>query len=298
MQASSSMGKLIEQPVIKPETVSSLSRPVSPWAILKATTWKDLSVSRRYLPNLVGMVIQIAIRLLFFLLLANITTFDGAASLGRPMTGQDLFIFFLGAMVLFVFKGTALWTPLNAVTRDLYNGTLEFLYSNPFSRYAYFAGTVLSDILLAQIAFLPIFLLLVVVSGVDIPNMVMILLVCLTVFVALLAMGVMIALLGILWRQVTSIAGIIELSFEMLAGAYIPITAFPQVIQYFAYILPFTWAYDLIRYYSFDGDWQTVLPVTHEWAILIIFAIIYTLVSRYLLGKVERHAKKNGLHLI
>ena len=289
---------VVKQSEIKTESVKSLSQPVGVWAVFIATIQKDLRVTRRYLPNLIGSVVQLGIRLLFFLLLANITTFQGTESLGRPMTGQDLFIFFLGAMLLFVFKGTALWTPLNSVTRDLYNGTLEFLYSNPFSRYAYFAGTVICDIIVAQIVFLPLFLLLVVVSGVSIQNMLMILLVCLTVFFTLLAMGVMIALLGILWRQATSIAGVVEISFEMLSGAYFPIAAFPEAIQYFSYILPFTWAYDLIRYYTFGGEWNTILPVQQEWLVLVVFAVIYTIVSRYLLRRVERHAKKQGLHLI
>lgn len=280
------------------EIAMSLSRPVSAMAVLWATIVKELRTARRYLPNLIGNIAQLGIRLLFFLLLANIASFQGSESLGRPMTGRDLFIFFQGALLLFVFKGTALWTPLNAVSRDLYNGTLEFLYSNPFSRYAYFAGTVVSDIIIAQVAFLPIFVLLTIYSQIDFGNMLMILLVCLATFATLLAMGVMIALLGILWRQASSIAGILEISFEMLAGAYFPIQAFPLPLQYFAYILPFTWGYDLIRYYSFNGEWHTLVPVWQEWTILLLFAATYTAVSIYLLQRVERYAKKNGLHLI
>lgn len=300
MQAS--QFRAVEHPALieveEADAVASLSQPVGPLAVLGATIAKDLRVARRYLPNLIGSIFQLGIRLLFFLLLANITSFEATESIGRPMTGRDLFIFFQGALLLFVFKGTALWTPLNAVTRDLYNGTLEFLYSNPFSRYAYFAGTVLSDIIIAQVAFLPIYILLVVYSGINFVNMLMILAVCLVVFITLLAMGIMIALLGILWRQATSVAGILEISFEMLAGAYFPITAFPAAIQYFSYILPFTWGYDLIRYYSFSGEWKTLIPVWQEWTLLVLFAVVFTIVSRYLLGRVERHAKKTGLHLI
>jgi ABC-2 type transport system permease protein len=47
----------------------------------------------------------------------------------------------------------------------------------------------------------------------------------------------------------------------MIAGAYLPVTAFPKLVQYLAYPLPHTWGYDLIRYYSFEGQWQTLLPV-------------------------------------
>jgi ABC-2 type transport system permease protein len=65
-----------------------------------------------------------------------------------------------------------------------------------------------------------------------------------------------------------------------------------------AYFLPHTWGYDLIRYYSFGGNWQTILPVWQEWAIIGLFAIGFTLISRYLLGKAEQLAKRSGLHVI
>jgi ABC-2 type transport system permease protein len=111
-------------------------------------------------------------------------------------------------------------------------------------------------------------------------------------------MGVMIGLLGLLWKQAMAMAGVIEICLEMLSGAYFPIATFPLVLQYAAYILPFTWGFDLIRYYSFGGDWVTLLPVWLEWLILGVFALAYTAVSRELLRRVERHAKQRGLHLL
>ena len=128
--------------------------------------------------------------------------------------------------------------------------------------------------------------------------MLMVLLACVTVLVALTAMGIMIALLALIWRQVSSIASVLGILFEMLAGAYLPISAFPQFVQYLAYLLPYTWGYDLVRYYSFEGKWRTILPVWQEWAIIILYAVLYTLSSRYLLRKAEQLAKRSGLHLI
>ena len=109
---------------------------------------------------------------------------------------------------------------------------------------------------------------------------------------------IMVALLALLWRQVDSIAQVLGIMFEMLAGAYIPVTAFPRSVQYLTYPLPHTWGYDLIRYYSFQGHWKTILPVWQEWAIIALFAVVFTLASRYLLGKAEQLAKKSGLHVI
>ena len=128
--------------------------------------------------------------------------------------------------------------------------------------------------------------------------MLLILLACITILIALTAMGIMISLLAIVWRQVTSIISILGIMFEFLAGAYMPITIYPKFAQYLAYLLPHTWGYDLIRYYSFEGKWPTILPIEQEWIIVIVFAIVLTLLSRYLLKKIELLAKQQGLHLI
>ncbi len=282
-----------------PQTASpGLAEPVSGARVLAATIRKDLRIARRYLPNLVGRLVELAIRFLFFLLLSDVVAMQGEATVGRRLTGSDLFVFFQGGLLLVIFKDVALWTPLNAIRQDLYNGTLEYLYSNPCSRYAYYLGTVLSEVLIAQVVFLPLYVTFVVYSKASPVSMALVLLVCVAVFFTLSGMGVMIGLLGLMWRQVSSLAGILAIGLEMVAGAYIPVAAFPQAVQYVAYALPFTWAYDLIRYYSFNGEWVTLLPVPVEWGILLSFGAVFTGLSWYLLGLVERYAKRSGLHLL
>jgi len=281
-----------------PDTISSLSRPTPAWAIAKATMIKELRIARRYVPDLIGRFADLGVRMAFFMLLSGVASFQHSNTLGQDLADQDLFIFFQAALLLLVFTGTTLWGPINAVTSDLYNGTLEFLYSNPGSRYAYYVGTVAAKVLISMILFLPLYLFLIVYSGASLENMLMVLLACLLVLIALTAMGIMIALLALLWRQVTSIAQVLGILFEMLAGAYVPVTAFPTLVQYLTYPLPHTWGYDLVRYYSFGKQWQTLLPVWQEWVIVVLYAIGFTLISRYLLDKAEQLAKKSGLHVI
>ena len=178
------------------------------------------------------------------------------------------------------------------------SSTTEFLYSNPGSRYAYYVGSVLARVIVESVLFLPLYGLLAVYSRASLPDLLMVLLTCAVIMVALTAMGVMVGLLALLWRQVDSIAQVLGVMFEMIGGAYLPVVAFPGFMRYLAYPLPHTWGYDLIRYYSFGGNWQTLLPVWQEWAIIIVFAVVFTLASRHLLGKAEQRAKKNGLHVI
>jgi ABC-2 type transport system permease protein len=286
------------QRAVERSSLRSLSRPTSAWATTAATVVKNLQIARRYVPNFIGGLVEMGVRMAFFLLLASTVSMRGGGTLGLDLTGRNLFIFFQGSLLLFIFTRSTLWGPINAVMNDLYNGTLEFLYSNPCSRYAYYVGTILSEIIIGQVFFLPLYFFLAFYSRASATNMLMVLLACATVLSALTAMGIMIALLALLWRQVGSIANLLGTLFELLAGAYLPISTFPKLAQYLAYLLPYTWGYDLIRYYSFEGRWQTILPVWQEWAVVILFAVLYTLLSRYLLARTERLAKRSGLHLI
>jgi ABC-2 type transport system permease protein len=283
---------------VRPGALHSLSRPASPWTTMCATVLKNLQVARRYVPDLVGRLVEMGIRAVFFLLMANTVSMGSRAALGVDLAGRSLYIFFLGSLVLFVFTRSTLWGPINAVSNDLYNGTLEYLYSNPCSRYAYYVGNVVAEVVLSMAVFIPLLILLVGTAQISAGMVGMVLLASVVVLVALTAMGILIALLALLWRQVGSLASVLGILFEMLAGAYIPVTSFPPLAQYPAYLLPYTWGYDLIRYYSFAGQWHTLLPVWQEWAVIVAYAVLYTVVSRYLLSRAEQRAKRSGLHII
>lgn len=286
------------QSIARSAAVQTLSRPTSAWRIIQATVAKELRATTRYIPNLIGSLANQAVRVVFFLLLSSAISIQDIGVSGQHLAGRDLFISFQGGLLLTVFIGATLWGPIYAVRNDLYNGTLEFLYSNPGSRYAYYVGSVLARVIIESVLFLPLYIFLAFYSRASLPDLLMVLLTCAVIMIALTAMGVMVALLALLWRQVDSIAQVLGVMFEMIGGAYLPVNAFPGFMRYLAYPLPHTWGYDLIRYYSFGGNWQTLLPVWQEWAIIIAFAVVFTVASRHLLGKAEGLAKRSGLHVI
>jgi ABC-2 type transport system permease protein len=284
-------------PTITPGSIHSLSQPIPAWKTTLAAAVKNLQIARRYVPNLISSFVQLAMMMFFFLLMANTITFGGDGWQGIT-SGREMFIFFQGAILILVFQGPTLWTPAYNVSQDLYNGTLEFLYSNPGSRYAYYVGSVVADVIIHLVVFLPFYGFLVVYTKADAVTMLFILVACLMVCVTLTALGIMIALLALLWRQINSVVGILSTLFQFLAGAYLPLQSFPKALQYLAYLLPYTWGYDLIRYYSMRNTWQTILPPSQEWGVLAFYAVAYTILSRYLLKCAEQQAKKQGLHII
>jgi ABC-2 type transport system permease protein len=267
--------------------------------VVQVTTIKDIRLNLRYLPDLAGRFAEIAIRVLFFWIFASAISIRADVSpLGQAITGHDLVIYFQGALALFVFNGVALSAPVNAVSRDLYNGTLEYLFLSPSSRYAYFVGTVTASAIISLSVFVPVFSILVWASGTSLIDVMLVLGVCVMVLATIIAFGILIALTAILWRQVGFITSVLSILFEMLSGAYFPVSAFPRSLQYLSLLLPYTWGYDLIRYYSFGGRWKPMFPVPLEWAVLAAFAVAFAKISYELLKTAERLTKKRGLNII
>ena len=85
--------------------------------------------------------------------------------------------------------------PLDTVGNDFYNGTLEYLYSNPISRYAYYVGTVFAGAIVNMFLFLPCFTFLVVYSKMNLALIFAVILTSALFILTLVALGIMLALL-------------------------------------------------------------------------------------------------------
>jgi len=250
---------------------------------------------RRYKANLIGGIIQMGLFIILFGFFATAINFRGFDNFNN----ESIFIFFLGGISLLAFQDIALWSPVEVVQRDIYNGTLEYLYFSPGSKYAYFVGYFIGKAIInTSIFFIPILSVLAIFAKLELSQFFTIIMVVVLGLGSIIALGVLVALTAILWKNVTGLIGFLSLIFQFLTGAFIPVTSLPEPIQIISYLIPFTWIYDLIRYYSFKGEWQTLLPVEIEWFILFIFVIVFTLIATRLLQKVERHSKAKGLHLI
>jgi ABC-2 type transport system permease protein len=276
----------------------SLSRPVPFVHVLAATTARNLRVARRYVPQLAGRWAQLGLRVAFFLLMASAVAVRSPVPGAPALAGRDLFAFFLAGLLLVVFIRPSLWAPMDAAAGDLQSGTLEYLFATPGSRYGYFAGAVLAELALGLLGFLPLLGLLLWTARPSLAAVAGLLGVCALMMAALTAMGVMVALLAVLWRQAGSVAEILAVFFEMLSGAYLPVSAFPGPLRAVAFALPYTWGYDLVRHYALGERWRTLLPVEQEWAMIAAHAAVYTVLSLFLLARAERRAKQVGLHVL
>lgn len=274
------------------------SRKVSLLSSIKSSFGMNLRLYWRYKINLISGLIEFIVLMFVFSIFAMALYYKNGY---EYLTQADIVIFYMGAILIMAFNSTALWTPVSNVNRDIYNGTIEYLFSTPGSKYGYFVGSVLADGFIKFIVlFLPMFTILAFASGIfNQPDALAgVMVVSLIVLINLISLGILISLLAIVWKQINSIAGMINTLFQFLAGAFFPITTFPQPLQLIAYLMPQTFGYDLVRYFSFHGKWVTIFPVELEIIILVFFTVIYFLLSIFLLKKTERFAKKTGLNRI
>jgi ABC-2 type transport system permease protein len=274
---------------------NGLSKPVGFLQVVKAATLVNFNINKRYPAQIIGGLVQVFLFIVFFGFFASAVTFT-------TLGDNDVFLFFLGGLLLVFFTDIALWTPVQAVTRDLYNGTMEALYFSPATRtgrYGYYIGYIFGEaIITGFLLVIPMFTAIIIVSGAPFGDLTMILVASVVTIASLMAMGVLFSLMAILWKQVSGLTGLIGVVMQFLTGAFIPVQALPGPVQFIAYLMPQTYGMDLVRYYSFGGSWQTILPIELEWLMIGVYALIYTLVALYLLKKVEKFSKTKGLHLL
>lgn len=274
------------------------SQNVSFVGVVRSSFRLNIKLYMRYKINLISGLIEFVVLMFVFSIFAFALYYKSGYIW---MNQSDIMMFYMGAILIMTFNSTAMWTPLSNVQRDIYNGTLEYLFFNPSSKYGYFIGSILSDAAVKfAVLFIPVLIILSYASGIfQYPDAIAgIFAVSMVVLVNLISMGVLISLSAILWKQVNALAGILNTLFQFLAGAFFPVEAYPMPIRFLAYLLPHTYGYDLVRYYSFRGHWTTIFPVQTEILILLIFTVIYLSLSIILLRKTERFAKRTGLNRI
>ncbi|RMG28591.1 MAG: ABC transporter permease [Methanobacteriota archaeon] len=276
------------------QAIRTLSKPVSFFHVVKASFLKEFHITLRYRANLIANQIQSLMFIGMFALMATAFAFNTET----PLSFEQTIVFFLSGLIIVFFDGVALWKPINSVNRDLYNGTLEYLFFNPHSRVAYFIGNILTSATFASIFMVPLMVALVWLSGLNFVSFLYVLAAIILTVSVLVAFGVMISLMAIMYKQTSNLAGILNTLFTFLSGFLFPISILPEPILGISLLLPYTYGIDLIRHYTLGSAWETFLPLNMTWGLLGGFAVIYWIIALFLLKRVEIFAKQQGLHLI
>lgn len=280
-----------------PQGNYGLSKPISFTRVILSSIRMNLKIALRYKADLFGGFIEIILLVGIMVLFAGALIFKGTSL--ESFTQDQTLIFYLATVLILSLGSIALWYPLQIVERDMTNGTIEILFFSPSSKYGYFFGAVLSHAILKfSLFFIPAFILMYFMSGASLASMAMVMLMTGVILVTFISMGIIIGLAGIIWKETAGIVTILGVLFQFLGGGFFPVQAFPEPLPNLSLLIPYTYAFDLIRFYTLEGVWTPLLPIEIEILIMLFYAGIYLMISVYLLKKVEKHAKNKGLHLI
>lgn len=283
--------KMYEMPASEQE---KLVKKIPLKRMIFANMKKEVQIQLRYKANFIAGIVQALLFILIFWFFSVALLYTNPAL----ATTEAKFLFFLSAFVIVFYDGVFLYGAVNTVNRDLYNGTLENIYALPSSRYIYYASSIFAQSLIHTIILAPFLIFLIFYSGAPGIDVLLMGLVLALTIITMVAMGVLISLMAILWKQVGSLVGVVGTLFQFVGGMIFPIDSLPTVFRYLAYTFPYTYAFDLMRVYSFGDSWTPIMDPMYQWGILAGFAVGFTLLAKVLLEKVEKHAKSKGLHLL
>ncbi len=275
--------------------------------VLGKGVWRDLVNIRRYKLRLIGWLMNMMIGLGAAYIFGVVLNFNPTTTSETGILSTQVFVFFAGGIALSTFSDTALWAPMGRVEQDIHYGTLEAVFVSPTSRIAYLLSPTISDSILNLLFFIPAYIAVMGVHGALTNAYVLgttMLIVFLTI-ISMIAFGLFFAMLAILIRRIQPIAIFLNNIFQFMCGAFVPVQAFiginrtgGLILKYIAQMFPYTYCYDLFRYYMFGDVYTTLFPVWLEYVLLGVSSLLFVGLAYLLLKRVEKKAKETGLAIL
>jgi ABC-type polysaccharide/polyol phosphate export permease len=275
--------------------------------VLGKGIWRDLVNIRRYKMRLIGWLLNMMIGLGAAYIFGVILRFNTITTSETGILSTQVFVFFAGGIALSTFSDTALWAPMGRVQQDVHYGTLEAVFVTPTNRIIYLLAPTISDAILNMFFFIPAYIIILGVHG-ALSNGYIIgttfLIVILTI-ISMISFGIFFAMLAILVRRIQPVAVFLSNIFQFVCGAFVPVQSFigmgkigGSMLKYFAHIFPYTYCYDLFRFYMFGSDYVTLVPIWLEYILLFLSSILFLILAYFLMKRVEKKAKETGLSIL
>lgn len=172
------------------------------------------------------------------------------------------------------------------------SGTLELIYITPASRIGIMLGNALSS-LLASAWMFTVFCAGALIFFTDLKlkiYMLPVAILCLTI--PAICWGVFLNTLFMFTRDSGLLFEVFQSPMEIFGGTKIPYQAFPLWGKLIGGIFPLTWSLIIIRKIFMNG--ATMSNIKSELLILILFCILLSILSKYLIVKAEKYARKTG----
>jgi ABC-2 type transport system permease protein len=261
------------------------------WAIAR----KELLIFRRYRLNAVNQVIQPLYQTLIPGLLLGATFAIGGQAVGLAETAGTTDIvgyLFLGMLALNL-TAAGFWSVAFSIKLELDAGTLEPGWLTPTRRETFILGMTLAGLVIAVMATVILVLIGVWLFGAQLaPRLALAVPVLAVTSVGVLGIGYLIGAIVLRMRDANFFVDAADFIFIVLSGAAFPIIVLPELVRWVSYLLPTTYALDLMRVAALGTP--ALLPLPIEWLMLGLTSLALLVAGRRAWLSTEHRLRRLG----
>jgi ABC-2 type transport system permease protein len=256
---------------------------------------KELRIARRYPLQLANQVLQPLYQFLIpsLLLGASFLVAGRAVGLERITGTSDLPGYLFLGTVVGGLVAAAFWEMAFSLKREMDAGTLEPAWLTPTRPVTLVLGRALSAIVLAAAASAVLVGIGLAFFGASMGPAVLVAVPALGVAaVSMIGVGYLVASAVLLIREPNFFVDATNFIFAVVSGVAFPVVVLPAFVQPVAYVLPTTYAVDLLRFYALGT--RPLLDPALEWLALIGLAAVLIWVGRLAFTRTERRMRVKG----
>jgi ABC-2 type transport system permease protein len=261
---------------------------------LFAITKKDFYHTIRYPLNALLRVLQPIIWLAPIYFMGQSFQSNGSNEGFAAYTGTtDYVSFILLGTMLSGYISSVFWGMGYALKNEMDKGVLESNWLTPLPRFTFLAGQTLANMLITTVVNVAVLLLGWLLFGFTITgNVLQAVAVVLPMLLALYGFGFGFAALIMLMREANTLIDVSDYFISILSGATFPVQVLPPFLLFFSLAIPLTYGFDAVRGLLLNT--LTLLPISYEIAILLVFMLITVPLGYAIFKRVERRCKKLG----
>lgn len=237
------------------------------WAIAR----KELRVALRYRLNAVNQVLQPLYQVLLPSMLLGATFAVGGEAVGLAETAgtTDIVGFLFLGMLALTLVSAGFWGVGFSIRLELDAGTLEPTWLTPTRRETFVVGLTMAAMVMAMATTAILVLLGIWLFGAEIaPRLAIALPILALASAGILGIGYLVGAIVLRMREANFFVDAADFIFVGLSGAAFPIVVLPDAVRWISYLLPTTYALDLMRVAAIDT--RPLLPAAVEWLMLAI----------------------------
>jgi ABC-2 type transport system permease protein len=261
------------------------------WAIAR----KELRIFARYRLNAVNQVVQPVYQVLIPGLLLGATFAIGGQAVGLAETAgtTDIVGFLFLGMLALTLASAGFWGVAFSIKLELDAGTLEPAWLTPTRRETFVVGLTMAGLLIATLTTIILLIIGVWIFGAEIaPRVAIAVPVLALTSVGVLGIGYLVGAVVLRMRDANFFVDAADFIFVALSGAAFPIVVLPELVRWVSYLLPTTWALDLMRAAALGT--RPLLPPAAEWGLLAITSLVLLVVGRWVWLATEHRLRVRG----